>query len=211
MGIVALGDSMLVDDQSWGYWLNRAMGLPLRTVAVGGARSDDVVQQLPSLGDERYDVACLSVGTNDILFDWDVERFTDNLAAIVSAAGESAERVVTSTISLGLASFPGSASEFGRRVRQANSVLSESGALVISGSDLRGPRLMGADRVHPTAAGQLVLADRAAQLLDVHPPPSSLTDRTRVRGRWMYYRVTAGQVPRRIVKRALGRPMYRAP
>lgn len=208
MGIVALGDSLLAVDQSWGYWLSRAMGLPLRTLALGGSRSQDVVRQLPSLGDERFDVVCLSMGTNDIPFDWDVERFADDVAAILTAARSSAERVVTPTISLGLASFPGSGSEFGRRVRQANSVLNESGALVFSGSDLRGPRLLSADRIHPTAAGHLVLADRAAQLLDVTPAPSSLTDRTRVRGRLRYYRVTAGQVPRRIVKRALRRPMY---
>lgn len=211
MGIVAVGDSLVAVDQSWGYWLSRAMGLPLRMLAVGGSRSKDVLRQVASLGDERYDLVCLSVGTNDVLFDWDVDRFADNVAAIVTAARQSADRVVTPTISLGLVAFPGSASEFRRRVRQANSVLSESGALVFSGSDLRGPRLLGADRIHPTAAGQLLLADRAAQLLDVHPAPSSLTDRTRVRGRWTYYRVTAWQVPRRILKRALGRPMYRAP
>ena len=209
MGIVALGDSLLDTDRSWGYWLSRAMGLPLRSVAAGGVRSNDVLRQLASLDDERYDVACLSVGINDILFDWDADRFAGNVAAIVGVAAEVAERVVTPTITLGLASFPGSAAEFRRRVRDANSVLSDSGALVFSGSDLRGPRFLDADRVHPTAAGQLVLADRAAQMLDVTPAPSSLADRPRVRGRSKYFRVTAEQVPRRIAKRALGRPMYR--
>ena len=63
MGIVALGDSLVAVDQSWGYSLSRAMGLPLRMLAVGGSRSGDVLRQVASLGDERYDVACLSVGT----------------------------------------------------------------------------------------------------------------------------------------------------
>src|SRR5688500_17748463 len=172
MGIIALGDSLLGTEQSWAYWVSRAMGVPLRTVAVGGSRSGDVLRQLAPITDEHYDVACLTVGTNDILFDWDLERYAANVAAIVAAAGECAERVITPTVSLGLAAFPGSGSEFRRRVQQANAVLDRSGALVFSGSDLRGPRLLMADRIHPTVAGQLVLADRAAALLGVAPAPS---------------------------------------
>ncbi len=209
MGIVAVGDSLLDSHQSWGYWLSRAMDLPLRMVAVGGSRSQDVLRQLPSLSGERYEVACLSMGANDILFDWDAERFADNVAAIVAAAETSAERVVLPTISLSISAFPGSTSEFRRRARQANSVLSGSGAMIFSADDLRGPRMLSADRIHPTPAGQLELADRAARVLGVTPAPSSLTD-TPVSGRSQYYRVAAEQVPKRIVKRILGRPIHRA-
>jgi lysophospholipase L1-like esterase len=211
MGIVAVGDSLVNAELSWADWLSRAMDQPLDRVSVDGARSAGVREQVRLLKGHQYDVACLTGGTNDILFDWDPGAFADNLAVIVGAAAESAERVVIPTISLGLASFPGSGAQLRRRVREANAVLVESGALVFAGDDLRGPRLMGPDRIHPTLVGQLVLADRAAQLLGVAPLPSSLAARERA-PRWSaYYRVTAGQVPRRIVKRALGRPMYRAP
>ncbi|MDQ4051633.1 MAG: SGNH/GDSL hydrolase family protein [Actinomycetota bacterium] len=211
MGIVAVGDSLVNAELSWAHWLGRAMDQPLDRVSADGARSAGVREQVRLLEGHQYDVACLTVGTNDILFDWDPGEFADNLAAIVDAAKGSAERVVVPTISLGLASFPGSGAVFRRRVRQANAVLDESGALVFAGDDLRGPRLMGPDRIHPTLVGQLVLADRAAELLGVAPSPSSLVARDRAPGWSSYYRVTAGQVPRRIVKRALGRPMYRLP
>lgn len=209
MGIVAVGDSLVNADLSWAHWLGRAMEGPLDRVSVDGARSAGVREQVRLLSGRQYAVACLTVGTNDILFDWHVETFADNVAAVVGAVGESAERVVVPTISLALASFPGSGAAFRRRARQANEVLSESGALVVVGDDLRGPRLMGPDRIHPTLVGQLVLADRAAELLGVAPSPSSLAARDRAPGWSSYYRVTAGQVPRRMVKRALGRPMYR--
>ncbi len=75
MGIVAVGDSIVAAEESWATWLSRAMGQPLRNLAVGGSLSDDVVGQVVALAEGEYAVACLSVGTNDILFDWDAERF----------------------------------------------------------------------------------------------------------------------------------------
>jgi lysophospholipase L1-like esterase len=174
VGVVAIGDSLVATDDSWAYWLSRAMGLPLRNLAVGGSQSKDVVGQLSGLGDEQYAVACLTVGTNDILFDWHAERFADNLATIVAAATASAGHVVVPTINLALAGFPGSRAAFRQEAQQANAILEQSGALVFSGSDLRGPRTMSPDRIHPTVTGQLILADRAAEALGVRPLPSAL-------------------------------------
>ena len=73
MTLVAVGDSIVHAEDSWAAWLARAMGQPLRRVSANGARSDDVLEQLPGLAGERYAVACLSVGTNDVLFAWDAE------------------------------------------------------------------------------------------------------------------------------------------
>jgi hypothetical protein len=209
MGIVAIGDSLINADRSWAHWLGLAMGQPLHRVSVDGALSRDVVDQLPPLAGEQYAVACLSVGGNDVMFEWDADEFADNLATIVAAATASAERVVVQTISLGLASFPGSAAAFRRHAQHANSIIRGCGALVLAGDDLRGPRHLVADRIHPTLAGQLVLADRAAAVLGVTPPPSLLYEGPLEVARSAYYRVTADQVPRRIVKRALRRPIYR--
>ena len=212
MVVVAVGDSLVNADRSWAHWLSRAMGEPLQRVSMDGSLSTDVVRdQLPLLAGHEYAVACLTVGTNDVLFEWDAEAFADNLATIVDATTASAERVVVQTISLGLASFPGSATEFRRRVRQANSVIHGCGALVLAADDLRGPRHLIADRIHPSLAGQLVLADRAAEVLGVTPPPSSLYDGPLEVERSAYYLIAANEVPRRIVKRALGRQIYRLP
>ncbi len=52
-------------------------------------------------------MACLSVGTNDVLFAWDAEAFAARLGRIVEVAGASADRVVVPTITLSLARFPG--------------------------------------------------------------------------------------------------------
>jgi lysophospholipase L1-like esterase len=176
VSIVAIGDSIVAADESWAHWLSRSLERPLRNFAVGGSRSDDVVGQLSRLGREEYAVACLSVGTNDILFDWDAERFADNVATIVATVETDGARVVAPTIPLTLAGFPGTGTEFRRRAGQANAVLERSGALVFSGGDLHGPRTMSPERIHPTPAGQLVLADRAAEVLGVVPVPSTLTD-----------------------------------
>ncbi len=208
MGIVAVGDSLVATDDSWAYWLSRAMGLSLRNLAVGGSRSGDVLGQLPGLAEEGYAVACLTVGTNDILFDWDAGRFADNVATIVRTAKESAEQVLTPTIALGLAGFPGTGAAFRRGVREANAILEGSGALVFAGSDLRGPRTMSPDRIHPTQTGQLILADRAAELLGVTPLPSTLAGSAGATDWQGYYRTGARQMPRRMVERALRRRIY---
>ena len=211
MTLVAVGDSIVHADDSWAAWLARAMGRPLQRVSANGARADDVLQQLSAVPGERYAVACLSVGTNDVLFDWDAGLFARRLGEIAAVLRARADRVVVPTVSLSLARFRGGGTEFRRRVGEANAALVASGLVVIAGDDLGGPRLQQPDRIHPTAAGQLLLADRAAAALGVATVPSSLTVRPREAGRWTYHRVGVGQAPRRAVKRALGRPMYQDP
>lgn len=91
--LAAVGDSIVRAEDSWAEWLARVIGLPLRRLPANGARSDDVVEQLPPRAGERYAVVCLTVGTNDVLCDWDAEAFADRLGLIVSAVAESADRV----------------------------------------------------------------------------------------------------------------------
>jgi len=209
--LVAVGDSIVHADDSWPAWLARAMDRQLGRVSANGARADDVLEQLSSLTEERYDMACLSVGTNDVLFEWDAAVFADRLGEIVAILRARADSVVAPTVSLSLAGFPGGGRGFRRRVEEANAALLASGVTIIAGDDLHGPRLLQADRIHPTLEGQLLLADRAAAALGVTPAPSSLVDTPRGSGRWAYHRVAAGLAPRWAVKRALGRAMYRDP
>jgi lysophospholipase L1-like esterase len=211
MTLVAAGDSMVHAADSWPEWLARAMSQELRRVSANGARADDVLGQVEALGSERYDVACLSVGGNDALFDWDPDRYAERLDRILAILRAHADRVVAATVTRSLGGFPGSGRELGRRVDEVNAALRGSGVLLTSGEDLTGPRLLQADRIHPTAAGQLVLADRAAAALGVTPLPSELADTPAASERWAYHRVAVAQAPRRAAKRLLGRPMYRDP
>lgn len=212
MTLVAIGDSIVHAEGSWAAWLARSMGQPLRRLSANGARSDDVLQQqLPGLAGERYAVACLSVGTNDVLFAWDAEAFAARLGRIVEVAGSSADRVVVPTVPVSLARFPGDGPELRRRVEEANTALVASEAVVVAGDDLGGSRLLQPDRIHPTEEGQLLLANRAATALGVTTTPSSLADAPVGSGRWAYHRVAVGQAPRRTLKRLLGRPTHRDP
>ena len=211
MTLVAVGDSIVHAEESWAAWLGRAVGADVRRISANGARTGDVLEQLSSLAGERYVVACLSIGTNDVLFDWDAAVYAERLSRIVTALGEAAEQVVAATVSLALAGFPGGGSGIRRRAEEANAAIAASGATVIAGHDLHGPRLLQADRIHPTREGQLLLADRAAAALGVVPLPSALARPSAGADRWTYHRVAAGQAPRHAVKRALRRPMYRDP
>ncbi len=211
MILVAVGDSLVHAEESWPAWLARAMGHPLRRVSANGARSADVLDQLPALAGERYAVACLSVGTNDVLFDWDADAFRERLDRTVTALRASADHVVTTSVTRSLGRFPGGGSELRTRVAEANAALRASGITVVAGEDLQGPRLLQADRIHPTPEGQLLLADRAAAALGVTPAPSSLAGPHGRVDRWAYHRVGAGQAPRRALKRVLRRPAYRDP
>jgi lysophospholipase L1-like esterase len=197
--VVALGDSITngggelqwgVALQSWALWLARGLGVPYTPFAVDGARAADVVgAQLPAcraLG-RRYDVACLYVGANDVRApDWDRARFERDHAAALAFLAERADRVLTATLPLDL----------GRprtpTVPAANAAIEASaraaGALVL---DLRGfgaRNLVMADHVHPTAFGQIAIAERALDLLArdglaVRQRPSTLVayDTTRLR------------------------------
>ncbi len=211
MTLVAVGDSIVHAEDSWAAWLGRAMGAEVRRVSANGARTADVLEQVSSLSGERYAVACLSVGSNDVLFDWDAEAYAARLSRIVATLGEAADRVVATTVSLALGGFPGGGTGLRRRAEEANAAIAASGATVIAGADLHGPRLMQADRIHPTQEGQLLLADRAATALGVAPLPSTFARPAAGADRWTYHRVAAGQAPRHAVKRALRRPMYRDP
>ncbi len=211
MTLVAVGDSIVYAEDSWAAWLARAMSSDLHRAAANGARADDALDQVASLSDGGFEVACLSIGANDVLFDWDAAVYGERLGRIIGALGQVADHVLVATVSRSLAGFPGAGSGVRRRVDQANAAIAASGATVVAGDDLSGPRLLQPDRIHPTLDGQLLLADRAAAALSVSPPPSTLAEAVPAADRWTYRRVAAGQAPRNAIKRALRRPMYRDP
>jgi len=176
----------------------RGLGLPYTGFATDGARSSDVVsRQLPAARPElRYDLGCLYVGVNDVRApDFDPRAFASDYDTALAFLGERCERVLAVLLPLDLgrprAAF----------VREANAVIEAAaarhGALVL---DLRGfgaRNLVMTDHVHPTAFGQVWIAERALDVLaragmEVRVRPSALISpgrRTRLRalqGDWTY-------------------------
>jgi lysophospholipase L1-like esterase len=184
-GLVALGDSITnghgepalgVTMQSWAQWLAEALELPFTKLARNGARAADVLRELVPRLAGPYDVGCVYVGVNDTRsVDWDAAAFEHAADAIVAAVAAASERVLVCTIPTDLgrpraAPKPQDASAILR------AVASRHGATVVELDDLAGPPWILPDAVHPSAVGQLEMADRAARVLGAARAPSSLAD-----------------------------------
>jgi lysophospholipase L1-like esterase len=181
VGVLAFGDSITngggelqwgVALQSWALWTARGLGLPYTGCAADGASAAHVVgEQIPRFRerfahpDARFDLGCLYVGVNDVrALDWDPAAYERDLRAALGFLHERCERVLACTIPLDLGR-----PRAGAKVEEANAVIErvagEGGALVL---DLRGfgarNRVM-ADAVHPTAFGQIAIAERALDVL----------------------------------------------
>jgi hypothetical protein len=196
--------------QSWAQWLAEALELPFTKLARDGARAGDVLAELVPRLAGPYDVACVWVGVNDTRSpDWDAGAFERDLRAIVAAVADAGERVLTCTIPADLgrpvaAPKPQTASAIVRRVAGAHD------AAVVDLDDLSGRPWLLPDAVHPTAVGQLEIADRAARALDAPRLPSTLVEvhrsrraRARFAARWGV--LLAADVRRRAVERVLSR------
>jgi lysophospholipase L1-like esterase len=180
LGVLAFGDSITngggelqwgVALQSWALWVARGLGLPYTGYAVDGARVDDVVgSQLPaflarSAPGARYALGCLYIGVNDVRsVDWDPVAFEKAFRDALRFLSARCDRVLTMTAPLDLGR-----PRAGAKVQDLNAaierVAGEVGALVV---DLRawGARnVVMTDHVHPTALGQIDLAERALAVL----------------------------------------------
>lgn len=158
--------------QSWALWTARGLGLPYTGYAVDGAVAADVLaEQLPAFAARvadpgaRYDVGCLYVGVNDVRgFDWDAAAFAAAHRAALHQIAARAERTlaVTAPLRLGLP-------RAGAKVHELNAAITANaaaaGALVLDLSDFGARNHVMADRVHPTAFGQIAIAERALAVL----------------------------------------------
>lgn len=185
-GVVALGDSITrgrggspalgVHFQSWAQWLAEAMELPLTNLAGDGALAADVLgEQVPRLAGP-YDLATLHVGVNDTRGDaWDPARYAHEVRAIVAALRDAADRVAVLTLPEDLGR-PSAAP----KPAQANAILrSLDGVVLVELAGFGDRRDVLPDAVHPTSAGMVALARRAAAALgapapDVDVPPPDL-------------------------------------
>ena len=184
-GLVALGDSITngrgepalgVPMQSWAAWLAEALDLPFHKLAADGARAPDVLRELVPRLVGPYDIACVWVGVNDTRsVDWDDDAYERDLGLICDAAAGASERLLLCTVpaDLGRPSAGPKPLEAGAIIRRA---ARRHGAALCDVDDLAGPPWMLPDAVHPTAVGQLQIADRAAQALGAPRLPSSLVE-----------------------------------
>jgi lysophospholipase L1-like esterase len=195
LGVLAFGDSITngggelqwgVALQSWALWTARGLGLPYTGCAADGASAADVVgEQIPGFlerfahPDARFDLGCLYVGVNDVRAPgWDEHRFEDELGAALAFLGARCDRVLALTIPLDLGR-----PRAGARVEQANAAIEraaqEHGALVLDLRDFGARNRVMPDAVHPTAFGQIAIAERALDVLaadgmDVRVRPHTL-------------------------------------
>ena len=229
LGVLALGDSITngggelqwgVALQSWALWVARGLGLPFTTFAVDGARTAQVageqVRRLARSGAlptrATTSAACTRASTTSASPDWDATAFAADYAVAYDALAARCDRVLVVTIPLDLGR-----PRAGARVQEANAVIEARDALVL---DLRGfgaRNLVMTDHVHPTAFGQVWIAERALEVLaadgmDVRVRPSTLINpggRTRLRalqGDWTFvYRALKESARAARAARAAGR------
>jgi lysophospholipase L1-like esterase len=197
LGVLAFGDSITngggelqwgVALQSWAQWVARGLGLPFTGHAVDGARVDGVLrEQIPAFErgtarpGARYELGCLYIGVNDVRApDWAPAAFERDFASALAFLAARCERTLTLTAPLDLGR-----PQAGLKVRELNATIvgaaAGARALVVDLSDFRARNWVMTDRVHPTAFGQIAIAERALDVLagDGAPPavrPSTLID-----------------------------------
>jgi lysophospholipase L1-like esterase len=188
LGVLAFGDSITngggelqwgVALQSWALWVARGLGLPYTGGAVDGARAAGVAgEQIPAFRvtaaapDGPYDLGCLYIGVNDVRSpDWDPAGYERDVRAALGFLAARCDRTLVATLPLDLGR-----PRAGARVAEANAIVERvaaaTGALVL---DLRGFGARGqvmVDHVHPTAFGQIAIAERALAVLAADGLPS---------------------------------------
>jgi lysophospholipase L1-like esterase len=177
LGVLAFGDSITngggelqwgVALQSWALWTARGLGVPYTGCAVDGATASDVVAgQIPrflaqtAAPGARYDVGCLYVGANDVRqLDWNPAAYERDLRAAAAFLRERCDRVLACTLPLDLGRPRAGAS-----VETANAALERTGALIVDLRDFGARNRVMVDAVHPTAFGQIDIAERALDVL----------------------------------------------
>jgi lysophospholipase L1-like esterase len=176
LGVLAFGDSITngggelqwgVALQSWALWVARGLNLPYSGFATDGAQIADVLaNQLPRVPpDARYDLGCLYIGVNDVrTLEWDRARFERGHAEVMGFLRDRCERVLTMTVPLDLGR-----PRAGAKVHEVNAAIAASaadhGALVVDLGGFGARNLLMADHVHPTAFGQIAIAERALAVL----------------------------------------------
>jgi lysophospholipase L1-like esterase len=180
LGVLAFGDSITngggelqwgVALQSWALWVARGLGLPFTGYAVDGATVREVAaSQIPaclarSPSGARYELGCLYIGVNDVRsLDWDPVEFAALFRTALGFLQERCDRVLTMTAPLDLGR-----PRAGAKVRELDEVIErvagDIGGLVVDLRPWGARNFVMTDHVHPTAFGQIDIAQRALAVL----------------------------------------------
>jgi lysophospholipase L1-like esterase len=203
--VLALGDSITngggelqwnVALQSWALWTARGLGVPYSPYAVDGAFVGDVLERQIPLYERvnanpgsRYELGCLYIGTNDVRFPgFDPDDFAGHFDEGLGFMRERCEKLLTATIPLDMGR-PRNPELIERTNLAIERTAARHDALVLDLRQFGGRGVMMADHVHPTALGQVAIAERALDLLaangfEVRVRPSELINpRSGRRGR----------------------------
>jgi lysophospholipase L1-like esterase len=181
--VLGLGDSIScgpeegafgVPPRAWAQWLAEALDEPFHRLAEPGATTPWIAEHLLPRVRPGTGLACVHVGTNDVRgLDWDPAVFAEALREILTVCAQRARRTCVATVPLDLGRPPA-----GPKVGELNAIVRRAaatrGATVVDLDDLRGWRMLFPDAVHPTALGQLEIAERAAAALELGVSPASL-------------------------------------
>jgi hypothetical protein len=203
------GDSALgVLPRPWAHWLALALDVPYHSLALPGATAASARAELLPRLRGPYSLACVGLGVNDARACWDATRFAADFAAILQAID--ADRLCVTTVPHDLGRPRCRAASHASALVRA--LASEHGAVVVDVDDLRGWLRVMPDCVHPTAVGQLEIADRAAAALGLGVRPSSLADVHRSARSRLRYAMTrhAPMLARDLRRRVVERAAYRA-
>jgi lysophospholipase L1-like esterase len=180
-GVLAFGDSITngggelqwgVALQSWALWVARALGLPFTSYAFDGARAADVVgtqipahRRISARPEARYELGCVYIGVNDVRgFDWDPGAYERDLTTALTYLRQRCDALLSVTIPHDLGRPPA-----GSKVREANAIVERAAAaqraLIVDLRDFGGHNHLMPDHVHPTAFGQIEIAERALGVL----------------------------------------------
>jgi lysophospholipase L1-like esterase len=215
LGVLAFGDSITngggelqwgVALQSWAQWVARGLGLPFTNHAVDGAKVGGIVrEQIPAFERQtarpgaRYDLGCIYIGVNDVRApDWDAAEFARDFALATGFLAARCDRTLVLSAPLHLGRPPA-----GHKVRELNAAIVRGAAgaraLVVDLSDFGARNRVMADRVHPTAFGQVAIAERALDVLDRDGMPATVRPSALIRWettRWRRLRGDATYVYR---------------
>ena len=158
--------------QSWAQWVARGLGLPFTGYAFDGATAADVRgRQIPAhrrinaRADARYELGCLYIGVNDVRAPgWDPRAYAADLRAALDYLAARCDRTLVPSIPLDLGR-----PRAGAALAEANAIIAaaaaEACALTLDLSRFGGRRHVMVDHVHPTALGQVEIAERALDVL----------------------------------------------
>jgi lysophospholipase L1-like esterase len=180
LGVLAFGDSITnaggelqwgVALHSWALWTARALGLPYTGYAVDGATVDGVLRdQIPGFlaraadPDGPYDLGCLYIGVNDVRRPgFALDAFSVGHAEAMAFLTARCTRVLTVTAPLRLGRPRAQGVKEMDAAIRANAV--SSGALVLDLGAFGARNQVMVDHVHPTAFGQVAIAQRALAVL----------------------------------------------